>query len=129
MKLRIRANTIRLRLKRSEVEKIANGTSLEDHTPFPGATLTYRLQASEEGAFEADLRDNAMTIQLPITDVREWAASEQVSLFAEQGLGETGTLSVLVEKDFQCLSPGHHRSDEDDRDTYPHPEAATGRGC
>jgi len=34
-----------------------------------------------------------------------------------------------VEKDFQCLSPGHHRSDEDDEDTYPHPEAGTGEGC
>ncbi|MGI9238220.1 MAG: DUF7009 family protein [Woeseiaceae bacterium] len=39
-------------------------------------------------------------------------------------LRDSGTLSLLIEKDFSCLAPGHHRPDEDDADTYTHPERA-----
>jgi len=35
----------------------------------------------------------------------------------------------LRTKNFSCLAPGHHRPDEDDADTYPHPEAESGGGC
>ncbi len=128
MKLRIRGDTIRLRLKRSEVEQIAAGESLVDTTHFPGATLTCRLERSDDGEFAATFDDNTLAIRLPAGDVHRWASSDEVSLFAEQEV-DSHTLFLLVEKDFQCLSPGHHRSQEDDEDTYPHPEAGTGRGC
>ena len=45
MKLRIRGDTVRLRLKRSEVERIAAGDSIAEQTHFPGTVLTYRLEA------------------------------------------------------------------------------------
>ncbi len=63
-----------------------------------------------------------------LTCAAEWAESDQVSMIAEQALGDSGALTLLVEKDFNCLSPGHHRPDEDNDDTYPHPEAASGGG-
>lgn len=129
MKLRIRGNSIRLRLKRSEVEQIAAGAALAEMTHFPGATLTCELEQAPDGRFAAQFSDNTLTIRLPAEDVARWSASDEVSLFAEQQVGHAETLSLLVEKDFQCLSPGDHRSHEDDEDTYPHPEAGTGRGC
>ena len=36
----------------------------------------------------------------------------------------TGTVHVVVEKDFVCLTG---RDDEDESDMYPHPEADTAR--
>ena len=129
MKLRIRGDTIRLRLKRSEVDTLASGGHLIEETHFPGATLSCRLETSEDGAFAASFRDNTLSVRVPAADMLTWATTDRVSMFAEQGLGAAGTLSLLVEKDFECLSPGHHRADEDDADTYPHPEADAGRGC
>lgn len=129
MKLRIRGNSIRLRLKRSEVEQIAAGDSIVDETRFPGATLTCRLEQATDGMFAAVYGEDTLVIRLPADDVARWASSDEISLFTEQDVGDANTLSLLVEKDFQCLSPGNHRAHEDDEDTYPHPEAGTGRGC
>jgi hypothetical protein len=52
-----------------------------------------------------------------------WASTEQVSIQGEQMLDEGGTLKILVEKDFVCLTG---RDDEDESDMYPHPEADSG---
>ncbi len=129
MKLRIRGETIRLRLKRSEVDRIASGESITEGTHFPGATFRYRLEPVDDGRISAAFDDNTLSIRLPAGDVERWASSDEVSLLAEQETGGPEPLSLLVEKDFQCLSPGHHRPGEDDEDTYPHPEADSGRGC
>lgn len=129
MKLRIRGETIRLRLKRSEVDAIASGESLTEDTHFPDATFTCRLEISDDGQFAASLSNNTMSIRLPADAVARWASTDEVSLLAEQSTGNANALSLLVEKDFQCLSPGHNRPGEDDEDTYPHPDAGTDRAC
>ena len=129
MKLRIRENTIRLRLKRSEVEKLASGQSIVESTQFPESVLTYRLDVADEGPFAASFGQGSLAVRLPMSDVRQWAQSDQVSILAEQSVGESQVLSLLVEKDFKCLSPGHHRPDEDDDDTYPHPDAGSNNAC
>lgn len=129
MKLRIRENTIRLRLKRSEVDQIASGQSIVEQTQFPHSVLTYRLDVSDGGPCSANFENDSLTIRLPISDVRRWAGSNEVSIVSEQQTGDSGVLSLLIEKDFQCLAPGHHRPDEDDSDTFPHPKANTENGC
>ena len=129
MKLRIRENTIRLRLKRAEVEQIASGQSIVEETHFPESVLTYRLEANGADEVSASFEGGNLAIRIPIGEARQWAQSDQVSIVAEQPTGDSGTLSLLIEKDFMCLSPGHHRPDEADVDTYAHPEAETGNGC
>jgi len=129
MKLRIRENTIRLRLKRSEVEQIAAGQSIVEHTQFPHSVLTYRLDIADKGPSAASFDHGNLAIRLPKLEVRQWAGSDQVSILAEQSVGGSQSLTLLVEKDFKCLSPGHHRPDDDDDDTFPHPDAGTGNGC
>jgi hypothetical protein len=46
MKLRIRGDNMRLRLKRGEVDQLAAGISIVEATHFPNAVLTYRLDVS-----------------------------------------------------------------------------------
>jgi len=118
-----------LRLKRSEVARVAAGETLCDTTQFPTNRFSYRLHATEGADFAAEYADGTMTIRLPQGAATAWANGDEVSLYAEQDTGGSEPLALLVEKDFECLSPGHHRAGEDDEDTYPHPEAATGRGC
>ncbi len=64
-----------------------------------------------------------ITISMPSEIIPEWADTDLVSLYSEINLGDDSLLAVLVEKDFSCLEPGHHRDCEDDADTYPHPSA------
>ena len=121
MKLRIRGNSLRLRLKRGEVDQIAAGSSIVEETHFPNSVLTYRLDVSENHEILASFDRGSLVISLPKSRVSDWADSDEVSLSAEQKITGAGSLSLLIEKDFSCLEPGHHRDGEDDEDTFPHP--------
>ena len=125
MKLRIRGNSLRLRLKRGEVEQVAAGKSIVEETHFPGAILRYRLDVTDEEAMHAQLESNSMVIRVPASEASAWATSDEVSLMAEQDLPGEDKLSLLIEKDFSCLEPGHHRDCEDDEDTFPHPSRSS----
>ena len=103
MKLRIRGDTLRLRLKRGEVERIAAGTSIVEKTHFPGSTLTVRLDVSENDDISASFDNGSLLVSLPKSKAMDWADSDQVSLYAEQKLARNGILSLLIEKDFSFL--------------------------
>ncbi len=125
MKLRIRDNSVRLRLTQTEVATLREQGLVSACTAFPGGhEFRYVVESSpasvRPGAFYAD---NAITVRLPESEVLGWASSEQVSIVGEQQYYDGGVLSILVEKDFACLAP---RDDEDETDMYPHPEAESG---
>ena len=123
MKLRICGDSIRLRLKISEVNRIAAGESIVEATHLPDSMLTYCLEVSENGGFAATFNGGKLVVTVSKADVEEWADTDAVSMLFEQPLADAGTLSLLIEKDFTCLEPGHHRDCVDDEDTFPHPSA------
>lgn len=121
MKLRIKGNTIRLRLSRAEVETVATEGAMRDVLHFPGgASLAYELRAdaaitSPSAAFD----DGTIAVLLPPADLQSWASSDRVGITAEVRLNEGETLTILVQKDFECL---HRTSEEENKaDLYPHP--------
>jgi hypothetical protein len=123
MKLRIRGNSIRLRLKRGEVESLAAGNKLIEETEFPGTVFSYSLELSDNEDMVASFDNGRIEISMPREIIPEWADTDLVTLYTEQKLPGDSKLEILVEKDFTCLEPGHHRNCEDDQDTYPHPSA------
>ena len=68
MKLRICGDSIRLRLKISEVERIAAGESLVEVTHLPDSVLTYCLEVSENGGMAATFSDGKLVVTLPKED-------------------------------------------------------------
>ncbi len=127
MKLRIRDNSIRLRLMRGEVDELRRAGTVTARTAFPGGrALGYSVESSPASVKpEAFLSESEVTVRLPETSVLAWASSEQVSIAGEQQLMDGKTLKILVEKDFACLAP---RDGEDESDMYPHPRAGEGEG-
>lgn len=123
MKLRIKDNSIRLRLTRTEVDELRDSGIVASTTDFPrGRSLGYRVESSPASVSPAAFfADGVVTVRLPESAVQSWANTEQVSMPGEQALDDGGTLKVLVEKDFACLT---EREDEDESDMYPHPEAS-----
>jgi hypothetical protein len=123
MKLRIRANSIRLRVTRPELEQLASTGRVAERVPFPAGTeLRYELVVDPQGRLlTADYRSNAVRVMIPAQEFRQWQREDQVSLRATQPTGGA-ELTILVEKDFPCLTP---REGEDDSTAFPHPAGPT----
>lgn len=120
MKLRMKGNSIRLRLTQPEVAALASGAAVEESTRFPdGAEFRYRLvssaEASEPGATFAH---GMMTVMLPTAAVGRWARETVVGLEFASALKNGGELRLLVEKDFECLNP---RREDREEGAFPHP--------
>ena len=124
MKLRIKDNSIRFRLTRSEVEALNRTGVVSAITSFPGGRrLTYVVESSPASVTPAAFyTENTVSVRLPEAMVLALATTEQVSIDDEQVLVDGNKLRVIVEKDFACLSP---REGEDESDMYPHPEAGS----
>ena len=120
MKLRIRDNSIRLRLSQSEVQTLRNEGLVSAALNFPGGTvIEYVLESTPASvSLSAQYSSNTIRVLVPESIVGEWADSDQVSISSEQNLDDADVLTLLVEKDFSCLSP---RENEDESDMFAHP--------
>ncbi len=127
LKLRVRDNSIRLRLTRSEVELVRNDGLVRGRVPFAGRNnFDYVLESSPATVKpEAHISNNVLTVRIPEAEIISWSDSDEVSIAASQILDGGDQLNILVEKDFACLAP---REGEDETDMYPHPEAGTENG-
>jgi hypothetical protein len=125
VKLRIKGDSLRLRLTQGEVHSLALGERVEERTRFgSGQVLVYRLcDGGAAAAAEVSFTGGVLEVRLPPAELRAWCAGEGATFEASLP-HEEGVLRLLVEKDFACLKP---RVDEDESDHFPHPEAASGR--
>ena len=124
MKLRIRDNSIRLRLARAEVDTLRDVGLVSARTGFPGGRVfQYAVESSPASVNPAAFySDNEIRVRLPETVVLAWVTTEQVSIGGEQTLDDGEKLSILVEKDFACLAP---RPGEEESDMFANPDADT----
>jgi hypothetical protein len=120
MKLRIKGNSIRLRLLRSEVDRFEVAGQISETIEFGGSSfLRYALVMSPEATeVSARFRGNELAIVVPRTLAREWASGNDVGFDGEQSVGSGETLTILVEKDFVCLD---RPNDPDRADAFPNP--------
>ena len=114
MKLRVLGNSLRIRLRRSEVEQLAATGRVDFVCDFGSRQLRYSVTSEEVPAMTADLTDDQITIRIPAAQVREWADSKQTGI-----AGQTPTLSLLVEKDFVRTAI----KEADDHDRYTNPRS------
>jgi hypothetical protein len=121
MKLRIRGDSLRLRLTQPEVATLGEGGSVEESTSFgPGASLTYAVRATGTNV-AATLGASRIEVTIPTATAKAWAAADDVGIEALQPASEGRTLRILVEKDFACLTKRPH---EDDADAFPNPNTS-----
>jgi hypothetical protein len=121
MKLRIKGDSLRLRVGPSEVQRlIACGHIAETIHFAPGVHLNYELQHSSAAECIAVFHAlHEVTVTVPTSAAQAWADSDDVGIYGAVPNG-SGSLEVAVEKDFACLDPNHAGN----RDTYPNPKAA-----
>jgi Family of unknown function (DUF7009) len=121
MKLRIKGNSLRLRVSRSELARFQLGERIEETIHFtvaPEAKLTYALElALQPVPVKVRYESNRVTVVLSEARARLWGGKDEVGVYETVGLDSVGSLDVIVEKDFACADG----SDVDNSDTFPNP--------
>jgi hypothetical protein len=117
MKIRIQANSVRVRLTQSEVRRIADGGVVEQTTAFsPEAKFCTRVESSPHVQKPiATFENQSFTLRLPSNEARQWGESDQIGIEAEQAIGDGTSLRILIEKDFEC----RHQRAEEIAETFP----------
>ena len=115
MKIRIKGDTIRLRLSQTEVADIGALKSVVETTHFGNSSLQYRLSTDPiSSVINADYVSDEIIIHVPEKVAKHWALSDDVGIKTEPN----AIPSILIEKDFQCLTV---RDGEDESDLFQNP--------
>lgn len=132
MKLRIKDNSIRLRLTKSEVANLKDHKKVSATTKFgfgSAEVLEYCLEIDPRASnIEAHFDGSKILIKLPQNLASEWTSSERVALMHEQKVSYEQSLKILIEKDFFCLKPRQNEV-EDESDMYTNPSVGACGTC
>lgn len=122
MKIRIKGNSIRLRLTKSDVDRFDKEGMVEERTDLGNVTFGYVLQRSNEvDQLTASFSDGKIIMYVPESWAQEWTTTDRVGFDSHVSLGNgvEGGLYLLLEKDFKCLD----ETVEDQSDNYDNPLA------
>lgn len=120
MKLRLRGNSIRIRLMQGEVKGLLEKGQISEEVLFPDNPFTYALKVSS--SYSASFCDSRMEICIPEADAVKWIIDEnELSLSASMNIANGDPIKILIEKDLACINA---RDDEDDSDAFPNPKSS-----
>src|SRR5271167_3695937 len=98
MKLRIKSDSLRLRVSRSELDRVLRGERVEDTIHFssdPDAKLTYSLENASYGASTGvHYSPGQVTVLLAKDDVEAWGDPSQVGIYTSVGTGSENSLEL-----------------------------------
>jgi len=112
MKIRIKGNSIRYRMSKTDVDSFLQSGYIEEVVDFGAQKLIYALKREGNKQLTANFEQNRITLCMPENMATEWQQSEKVGFN-----GIHNRLSLLIEKDFQCLD----NTWEDQSDNFPNP--------
>lgn len=109
MKLRIHADSIRLRLKQSEVKSLVEGGEVLERCPTMPVAITYALRSvAAAEAISAECDGTRLTLNVPSGWLAGWDTDARVGFE-----GQAGPIRLLIEKDWKCANPADPKDNED----------------
>ena len=124
MKVRLRANTIRLRLTQEEVSAISGGEPVKLCTSFGAGfrqQLVWMVSAHHVGSSNTTILfdGSQVAIELSGEHVSNWLSDGTVEGFTETVASDAEESIILtVQRDYACLVP---RDPAEDAGAFPHP--------
>ena len=123
MKLRLKGDSLRLRVARSELARLAAGESIVECVhlaPGPAGTLRYMLAVDPQSLAAAVCFVNCeIQVRLSRQQFACWNDEAETGIYVSLHIEGSKTLDLVVEKDFACLD----RREEENADTFAHPTA------
>ena len=121
MKIRIKNNSVRMRLSRLEVARFGADRYIECRTEFGNAVFIYAIRCDNAiQEISADLSDNKITMHIPLPIAEEFVHTDVVGFQQVQIFATGEKLFLLFEKDFKCVDA---EVTEDQSDNYENPSA------
>jgi len=116
MKLRCTENSIRIRIKKSELAQLAKDKGVVEKIHFGNQiALSFALSIDESiQQVAATFLENHLVVSLPATIANKWINTNQVGIEVNNPISQEHQLHILIEKDFPCLD----REEEDKSDTF-----------
>ena len=125
MKLRLKGNSIRVRLDRRDVDGLIDRGRIADAVRFgPGLAFSYAVElgpAPRERP-RALYAAGRLLIRIDPEDAEEWLSTDRVGFDHLQDV-DGGVVRVLLERDFACIDRPSGEG-ADDADAFPNPAAA-----
>ncbi len=120
MKIRIKGNSIRLRLTKTDVANLKETRSVSKQTILaPGQVFSYELTADTAAEnISARFADNRITVTLSGEAFKTLTETDEITVQGNQENGESDSLFLLIEKDLKCLDTTF----EDQSDMYENPK-------
>lgn len=108
-----------MRLTRPDLERLKREQRLDDAlTLGPESRFEYALRIVAGGELDANLNGSALEVRLPRHLAERWYDDREVGVRGTRAIGGGEGLTIVIEKDFECLIP---RDGEDQSDHFPNP--------
>jgi hypothetical protein len=108
----------------TEVETLMGTHKISSRTAFPGSNfLETTISLKQVKLAQVSFENGCIGIVVPQNMVNEWQINDQVGFEWLVSLDDGNPLSILLEKDFRCLTG---RPGEDEVGLYPNPNEAHG---
>ncbi len=102
MKIRIKGNSVRIRLSKSEVDQFSENGYVEETTDFTEGSLVYAVKKTDSGTMSAEFVMGNITLYIPQHLIQQWASTNHVGLDYNMPVNDDKHLYILLEKDFKC---------------------------
>jgi len=116
MKLRIKGNSIRLRLTKSEVNQLLEKGEVSDQCYIIDRALIYTILIDDSNDKRVSFYNNKIQVSLKKYETLKWGREDEVTI---KHILENG-FNLLIEKDFKCLI---ERPEENNDDMFENPKA------
>jgi hypothetical protein len=122
MKLRLKENTLRIRLSRDDVDTLIGSGEVCSETLLPNnKKFCYGVRLID-GPVRVDYVDGGLWLGVLREEIKNWNNNDRVGFNWSIPVNEEPvSLQVLLEKDFQCLT---ERKGEDESKLYANPNQA-----
>lgn len=119
MKIRIKGDSIRIRLTQSEVQTLSEKGMIMDTTNFETSQFRYGVTLNNAiDNLKASFSDHTIMLEMPELEGRNWYSNDIITFDHTVKNTKGNELYLLLEKDFTCLD----NTVEDQSDNYPNPK-------
>jgi hypothetical protein len=113
MKLRFDKNSVRLRVKKSDLQMLREKKSIFETVHFPGSSFDYQLSISDSSSeVSACMKGQSIEVTLPSGIAMTWINNDETGIYHTVNFGNNHSLGIIIEKDFPCK--GQPEADQSD---------------